>query len=201
MKQIINVLLFLTTIIYIVACKDNGMKDYSLRSYKIKNPDGGSIALQLVPYSVVNALLKDRNYQERKIRRGFSDHKLYIMNDGKQLFEATLDFSYYFLFENEEEINKFFFGKTYSNVSLHFDKDQNIHASFNMEPDQSINLIKKSIGTDTTFKVKGSSLIYVLYKMQDGSCCYLYHRISDLYDGYWFNNQEDFNFFFRNIFN
>lgn len=200
MNQISKVIVsvFLLTIL-IVSCMDKEFRIEELREYNILTPDKDTITFFKVPFSSVASILNKYRHIEKDIKYGFFKKKLFELNNGMLLFEKTSDQSYYLLFPSNEEFEKFISGDFYWNVSIHFDQHDNLFSSFSLNPDKSNSFIKVSISSDTSY-VKEDANPPVLYFMADGGCCYLTHRINDLYDGYWYSSLKNFEYFYQYVY-
>lgn len=173
----------------------------NFKKYTIQTPDTNTITFLKIPYEFISLLLKGYSYAEKEIKQGLTSHKMYELENGMRLFEKTLDFSYYLLFFNEKESGKYFSGQMYWKVFVHLDQIENVYSCFDLKCDKTIGFVNNSIDSDRSLSIKGNGLKYILYKMNDGRCCYLSHRINDWYDGYWFNSAKDFDFIYKNIIN
>jgi len=182
------------------SCMNNEIKTEEYKFYSIKTPDKESISFYKVPYqSAINILNKNRSRVEEIMLFG-SIHRVYFVNQFV-LFEKTLDHSYYLLFANEGEYNKYRSGNLYWEVSIFFDKNDNVYSSFGLECDQTDKLIKQSIKNQSDYQINGNTQVYTLYYLPDGSVSYLTHRVNNWYDGYWFNSYEQFKYVYNNVLN
>jgi hypothetical protein len=127
MKQIIRTLQVILLVLSITSCKNEKMKIENFKKYSIRTPDETSINFLKIPYKSASEFLKEYNYEEKSLSRGLTTHKIYKFYNGMQLFEATLDSSYYFLFLNEMESHNYFSGETYWKTNVHFHYYQNVH--------------------------------------------------------------------------
>jgi len=172
----------------------------NLKNFSIKNPDNEFINFYKVPYKVAIDLIAKNEYKEDSITLYGINHSVYVFKNSKVLFEKTLDKSYYFLFNDLKEYNKFISGKSYWNVFVDF-KGDDIYSSFGLECDITSDLIKKSIKSDPSYQIHDNTQQYTLYYLSDGSVCFLTHRINDWYDGYWFSSFDQFKFIYNNVLN
>lgn len=171
------------------------------RQYIINTPDENTITIFKIPFENVDGILNKYKISEEKVNLGLFKHKVFDLSNGMILFEKTLNQSYYFLFPDKREYQKFVTGETYWSVSVHFDKKDNANSIFIMKTDKAYEFIQRSVRSDSSYSVNGDSLKYVLYYLPNGNVCYLTPRINNWYDGYWFNSYKEFYYVFNQVFN
>ncbi len=161
---------------------------------QIAHPDGKKITFTLVSAKERREILKNEVQSLLRVDEFLFKTPIHVLNNGDYLVEYTIR-DYAMRFSSKESLDLFTDNKVYFQVSIH-SADRNLHYCFWIK---SNDRIIQFMETQPIY-IDGypSRLDFKLYQLKDGSYIRINKRAENVYQGKWFPDLENFEYYYNN---
>jgi hypothetical protein len=169
-------------------------QNFMVPNIQISHPDGKKITFSLVSAKERREILKNEVQSLLRIDEFLFKTQIHILKNGDYFVEYTIR-DYAMRFASKEDLDLFTDNKIYFQVSIHH-ADKHMHYCFWIKSNDRIIAFMK---TEPAY-VDGypSKLDFKLYQLKDGSYIRVNKRAENVYQGKWFPDLENFEYYYNN---
>jgi hypothetical protein len=165
-----------------------------LPNIQIAHPDGKKITFMLVSAKERLEILKNEVQSVLRVDEFLFKTPIHVLTNGDYLVEYTIR-DYAMRFTSKESLDLFTDNKVYYQVSIH-GADKLMHYCFWIKSNDRIIQFMKT--EPTYIDAYPSKLNYKLFQLKDGAYIRVHKRAENVFDGTWFPNLDDFEYYYNN---
>lgn len=176
-------------------------KNYKNMNLSIKNFDGLNMSFTVIDWDLRQQILKTGKYQLYKIDKSFvGDRNIYELENGHFLFLYTFD-AYAFLFTKKAELDLFLHNDNHFTISVI--RDNPTHSFYYKillfcEKVAQLLKVNPNLVYIEGFPTRSPMMDFKLVQLQSGGYLRFYERAKGVYDGDWFPDLANFEYYYHN---
>jgi hypothetical protein len=164
--------------------------------FQIRNPENRIIQFWVIDNKKKTEMLSTPKCELYRVDYNLYKRNIYLINNNEYLLEYTKN-DYGLLFKSLDHLDLFLNNNNNLTANIHIE-DNKLYYSFWMKSNKLNDFLKMNIKRVEGYESKSGYLLFNIIDME--SLIRVKERANGVFDGHWFPDIENFEFFFKNQF-